>query len=60
MVIVDDHDADVSDERDTINVTVTTSSGEKLLLKALETDPIGNARARQPCRRVHGNAQDRR
>ena len=38
VVIVDDHDADVSDQRDTVDVTVTTSAGEKLLLKALETE----------------------
>ena len=30
MVIVDDHDADISDDRDTVDVKVATSSGEKL------------------------------
>ena len=43
MVIVDEHDADISDDRDTVNVKVTTSSGEKLSLKALETDVAGNS-----------------
>jgi TolA-binding protein len=38
VVIVDEHDADISDERDTVEVTVTTSAGEKLVLKALETE----------------------
>ena len=43
MVIVDEHDADISDDRDTVDVKVTTSSGEKLSLKALETDVAGNS-----------------
>ena len=42
VAIVSDHDADTSDQRDTVDVTVTTSAGEKLVLKALETDPRGN------------------
>ena len=43
MIIIDDHDANVSDDRNTVDVTVTTSSGEKLSLKALETEPEGRA-----------------
>jgi TolA-binding protein len=37
VVLVKDFDEDVSDERDTVDVSVQTSSGEKLVLKALET-----------------------
>lgn len=37
MIVLTDFDEDTSEERDTVDVTVTTSSGEKLTLKALET-----------------------
>ncbi|HEY8667315.1 MAG TPA: tetratricopeptide repeat protein [Tepidisphaeraceae bacterium] len=39
MVLVTDYDEDQTDQRDTLDVNVTTSSGEKLTLKALETWP---------------------
>ncbi len=39
MIIVTDYDGDISNERDTIPVDISTSSGEKLQVKALETDP---------------------
>ncbi|HCE42152.1 MAG TPA: hypothetical protein DET40_01220 [Lentisphaeria bacterium] len=37
MLIVTDYDGDITKERDTLPVKVTTSGGEKLELKALET-----------------------
>ncbi len=37
MVVVTDYDEDTTDARDTVDVKVTTSSGESLTLKALET-----------------------
>ena len=37
MVIVTEYDEDVTDERDTVDVTVRTSRGETLTVKALET-----------------------
>ena len=41
MVIVTDYDEDATDERDTVEVTVRTSSGEQVKLKALETAANG-------------------
>ncbi|MCY3022773.1 MAG: PA14 domain-containing protein [Planctomycetota bacterium] len=38
-VIVHDNDCDLTDERDTVPVTVRTTSGEQIELKALETAP---------------------
>ena len=38
-VIVHDNDCDLTDERDTVSVTVRTTSGAQLELKALETSP---------------------
>lgn len=40
MLIVTDYDEDQTDERDTIEVSVETSSGESLTLKALETRTV--------------------
>lgn len=37
MVVVTDYDEDTTDNRDTVDVNVTTSSGESLTIKALET-----------------------
>ncbi|HZK80080.1 MAG TPA: tetratricopeptide repeat protein, partial [Humisphaera sp.] len=37
MIVVTDYDEDATDARDTVAVKVTTSSGETLTLKALET-----------------------
>jgi len=37
MAIVTDYDEDLTNDRDTVPIQVTTSSGEKLTLKALET-----------------------
>ena len=37
LVVVSDFDADTTDERDTVDVNVTTSAGEKLTLQCLET-----------------------
>lgn len=37
MIVVTDYDEDTTDARDTVDVKVTTSSGETLSLKALET-----------------------
>jgi len=39
MIIITDYDGDITKERDTVPVKVTTSSGEKLEIKALETWP---------------------
>ncbi len=39
LILVEDYDVDVSDERDTLDVFVSTSGGEKIMLKALETSP---------------------
>jgi len=39
MVVVTDYDEDTTDERDTVEVHVSTTSGEKLTLKSLETAP---------------------
>ena len=41
IVIVTDYDEDTTDDRDTVPVKVTTSSGETLTLKALETQVNG-------------------
>lgn len=38
-ILVADYDLDVTDERDVLQVMVTTSAGEELVLKALETMP---------------------
>lgn len=45
MIMVTDYDGDVSNERDTLPVRVSTASGEKLELKALETNPVQPADA---------------
>src|ERR1044072_7032762 len=42
MVLVTDYDEDETEQRDTVDVEVETSSGEKLTLKALETWPNYN------------------
>ncbi len=39
MIIVTDYDCDISNERDTVTAKITTSSGENLELKALESGP---------------------
>ena len=39
MVIVDDHDCDTTDDRDTVDVTITTSSGEKLRSRPWKPTP---------------------
>ena len=39
MVFVNEYDEDLTEERDTVTVTIKTSSGEVLQLKALETNP---------------------
>ena len=42
MIVVTDFDCDTTEERDTVDVLVTTSSGEKLELKAWEFWPNGD------------------
>ncbi|NQZ69625.1 MAG: tetratricopeptide repeat protein, partial [Lentisphaeria bacterium] len=39
LIFVSDADFDLTDKRDTVNVTVKTSAGDKITVKALETDP---------------------
>lgn len=38
-ILVEDYDEDLTEERDSVNCVVTTSAGERLELKALETMP---------------------
>ncbi len=42
IVYITDYDADVTDERDMIEVTVSTSSGQSVKLQALETSPYND------------------
>jgi len=41
-IVVTDYDCDISEERDTVDVTVRTTSGEEIVIKALETWPNGD------------------
>jgi TolA-binding protein len=44
MAVVTDYDEDLTDDRDTVQLNVTTTSGETLELKLLETDISGRER----------------